>query len=150
MGGVSGKTAASPLSLMSVFKEACPIYMSFGMTYEQFWDGDVEMHLMYRKAMRQRVIAENRMMWLQGMYIYEALLDVARYNKAFSKAKPAPYRDTPYDLFAEERLREERRKQKEQYENIRDKVYAFAKAFNEKRHEKETEIKEGVDDIGRS
>lgn len=150
MGGVSGKTAASPLSLMSVYKEACPIYMSFGMTYEQFWDGDVEMHLMYRKAMRQRVIAENRMMWLQGMYIYEALLDVARYNKAFSKAKPAPYRDTPYDLFEEERLREERRKQKAQYENIRDKVYAFAKAFNEKRHEKETEIKEGVDDIGRS
>ena len=150
MGGVSGKTAASPLSLMSVFKEACPVYMSFGMTYDQFWDGDVEMHMMYRKAMRQKVIAQNRMMWLQGMYIYEALLDVARYSKAFSKAKPAPYRDAPYDLFADERRRKEEREKRERYENIKDKVRAFAKAFNEKRHEKESDIKEGVDEIGRS
>lgn len=124
--------------------------MSFGMTYQEFWDGDVKAHKMYRLAKREKVIAENRMMWLQGMYFYEALLDAGRYIKAFSKSKPAPYPDKPYDLFAEERRRREEKEQRERYERIKEKVNAFAKAFNEKRHENETVINEGVDDIGRS
>lgn len=147
MGGVSGKTAASPLSLMSVFEEACPIYMSFGMSYQDYWDGDVLAHRMYRKAKRERVLAENRMMWLQGMYFYEALLDAGRYIKAFSKSKPAPYPDKPYDLFAEERRRRELKEQREKYEHIRNKVALFAKAFNERR--KESEINKGVDEDAR-
>lgn len=139
-------SAASPLSLTAAFREACPIYMSFGMTYEQYWDGDVFAHQMYRKAMKQKTIAENKMLWLQGMYIYEALLDVGRYTKAFSKAKPMPYPKEPYDLFAEEKRRREEREQKERYERIKQKVHDFAKAFNEKRHN--TDNKEVDDDAG--
>ena len=144
MGDVGGLAAASPLSLTAVFEEVCPIYMSFGMTYEQFWDGDVSAHKMYRKAMRQRVIAQNRMLWIQGMYIYDALLGVGRFTKAFSKAKPAPYPSEPYDLFAEEKRRREEREQKERYERIRSKVQSFAKTFNEKRQniEKNMEVNE--------
>lgn len=115
--------------------------MSFGMTYNDFWDGDISAHKMYKRARKQSVIDENRMLWLQGMYIYEALLDVARYNKAFSKAKPAPYPSEPYDLFAEEKRRREEREQRERYERVKDKVRAFAKAFNEK--QKNSEINDG-------
>lgn len=147
MGGVSGKTAASPLSLMTVFEDACPIYMSFGMSYQDYWDGDIAMHRMYREANKQKMLVENRMLWLQGMYFYEALLDAGRYIKAFSKSKPAPYPDKPYDLFAEERRRRELKEQREKYEHIRNKVALFAKAFNEKR--KESEINKGVDEDAR-
>lgn len=143
MGDVGGLAAASPLSLMSAFKEVCPVYMSYGMTYEQFWDGDTDMHPMYRRAVKQSMIHQNRMMWLQGMYIYEALLSVGKYTKAFSKSKPAPYPDKPYDLFEEERKLREKKEQLERYEHIKEKVQAFAKAFNEKR--KESEMK-GVED----
>lgn len=147
MGGVSGKTAASPLSLMSVFEDACPVYMSFGMSYQDYWDGDVSAHRMYREAHKQKIVDQNRMLWLQGMYFYEALLDAGRYIKAFSKSKPAPYPDKPYDLFAEERRRRELKEQRERYEHIRNKVALFAKAFNEKR--KESEINKGVDEDAR-
>ena len=146
MGDVGGTAAASPLSLMSVFEEACPAYMSFGMTYHDYWDGDVKAHKMYRLAKRESVIADNRMAWLQGMYFYEALLDAGKYIKAFSKSKPVPYPDKPYDLFAEERRRREEREQRERYEHIKDKVASFAKAFNEKR--KELEEKGVEDDAG--
>ena len=69
------------------------------------------------------------------MYIYEALLAVGRYTKAFSKAKPAPYREEPYDLFEEERKEREERERRERYFRMRDKLASFAKAYNEKRQE---------------
>ena len=116
--------------------------MSFGMSYDQFWDGDVFAHRMYRKAIRQKVIADNRMLWLQGMYIYEALLDVGRYTKAFSKAKPMPYPKEPYDLFAEEKRRRAEREQRERYERIKSKIQSFAKAQKDK---KNNEISKEVD-----
>ncbi len=143
-GGASGKTAAPPLSLKAVFEEACPHYMSYGMTYEQFWDGDVCAHKAYRKAQRLRIIENNTNAWIQGLYFYEALLDVGQYTKAFSKSKPRPYRDAPIDLFEKERREREEREQRERYKKMRDKVESFAKAYNKKRHE--SKMKEGVDD----
>ena len=147
MGEVGGKNAASPLSLMTVFEEACPQYMAFGMTYEQYWDGDTSAHKMFMKAEKQRTSKANRMAWLQGLYIYEALIDVTPYLKAFSKSKPKPYAQEPYDIFADEAKRRKEREEKERYEKMRQKVADFAKAFNEKR--KESEMK-GVEDDGRS
>ena len=92
--------------------------------------------------MRQKTIAENRMLWLQGMYVYEALLNAGRYIKAFSKSKPLPYPSEPYDLFAEEKRRREEREQRERYERIKSKIQSFAKAQKEK---KNNEISKEVD-----
>ena len=146
-GRVGGKIAALPLSLTAIFEDACPHYLAMGMTYEQYWDGDVCAHRAYREAKRIRTLERNRDMWLQGMYIYEALLDVAQYNKAFSKSKPRPYRDAPYDLFEAERKEREEREQRERYMRIKAKMEMFAKRLNEKRHESMS--KEGVDEDAR-
>ena len=146
-GRVGGKIAALPLSLMSVFENACPHYLAMGMTYEQYWDGDVCAHKAFREAKRIKLNEENRNMWLQGMYIYEALLDVGQYTKAFSKSKPRPYRDAPYDLFEQERKEREERERMERYYRMKAKMELFAKRLNEKRHE--TNVKEEVDDNAR-
>lgn len=143
MGDVGGLAAASPLSLMSVFEEVCPQYMAMGMSYEQFWDGDVSAHRMFAKAEKQRLLKANRMAWLQGLYIYEALIEVTPYLKAFSKGKPKPYTEEPHDIFADEAKKRKEREDKERYEKMRQKVADFAKSFNEKR--KENEMK-GVED----
>lgn len=124
---------------MDVFERACPFYLKIGMTYDQFWDGDVSAHKAYLKAEKLRVKDMNRMLWLQGMYVYEAVGDLAPYFKAFSKARPKPYPDKPYDLFDEDRKRREEEEARKRYEHIRDKVAAFAKAFNEKRKEREVD-----------
>jgi hypothetical protein len=147
MGRVGGKNAALPLSLMSASAKACPHYLAMGMTYEQFWDGDVTAHKAFREAEKIRLQRNNQMLWLQGAYIYEALLDVTPYLKAFSKGRPKPYAKEPYDLFKEQREEREAREERERYERIKANVAAFAKAQKEKR-EKESEKQEVDDNAG--
>lgn len=143
-GRVGGTVASLPLSLMSVFASACPHYIAMGMTYEQFWDGDVCAHKAYREAKKLQISETNRNMWLQGLYFYEALLDVGQYTKAFSKAKPKPYRDAPIDLFEKDRKEREERENKERYDRMREKMEMFAKRNNERR--KKSNMKEEVVD----
>ncbi len=118
---------------MSVFEKACPYYLAYGMTYEQFWDGDVSAHKAFREAHKLILAEKNQMAWLQGMYVYEALLDITPYLKAFSKARPHPYAKEPYDLFKEQREAREEREARERYERIKAGVAAFAKAQKERR-----------------
>ena len=139
MGGAGGKNAAPPLSLIEVFERALPNYLAFGMSYEQFWDGDVSAHKAFREAYRIRLRERNQLAWLQGMYIYEAIADLAPVLKAFAKGRARPYCKEPYPLFEDDKRRSEEEEQKERYEKMREKVAAFAKAFNEKK-QKEREV----------
>ena len=144
MGRVVGKTDTLPLSLMSVFREACPTYMSFGMTYEEYWDGDVFAHKAYREAEKLKLQKQNQFAWLQGMYIYQAIGALSPALRAFSKGKVKPYMDEPIELFEKERKEREEREAKERYERIKRKVAEFARAQQERRKQ-EVENK-GVED----
>ena len=136
--GEEGGHAASPLSLREAFEKACPVYMSYGMSYEDFWHGDVRAHRMYREAHKQIVTEQNLMSWLTGRYVYDALCAVAPILSMRSKAtKPNDYLKNPYDLFEEDRIRREENERKKRYEHIKAKVAAFAKAHNEKNQRKE-------------
>nr|DAU28897.1 MAG TPA: hypothetical protein [Caudoviricetes sp.] len=70
------------------------------MTWEQYWYGDVWMVEAYRQADKQRLERENMMLWLQGLYNYEALCDASPIFRDFAKngTKPVPYRTEPYPL----------------------------------------------------
>ena len=73
--------------------------MAYGMTYEQFWDGDPWMVRAYKKADEIKQERENQAAWLQGLYVYEAIADMAPILHPFSKAKkPHPYPSEPYEL----------------------------------------------------
>ena len=91
------------------FYELFPYYMSIGMTPEQYWDGDSTLAKYYRKAEELRNERRNQELWLQGMYIYEALCDVAPVLHAFAKkgTKPIPYSSKPYAI-TEKQVRQER------------------------------------------
>lgn len=127
---------------MDIFTEALPYYLKIGMTYEQYWDGDVSAHRAYRKADRLRMNDANQLAWLQGAYFYEALMDAAPAIKAFCKQRAHPYRKEPYDIDAAEKKRREEREQRKRYNRIKEKVAAFAKAFNEKQNTTTPERKE--------
>ena len=75
------------------------------MSPEQYWDGDAMLAKYYRKADELKQSRKNQELWLQGMYIYEALCDVSPVMNAFAKkgTKPAPYPDRPYPLSTNER-----------------------------------------------
>lgn len=86
--------------------------MSIGMTYDEFWHGDVSMVKAYRQADELRLKQKNHELWLQGMYVYEALCDASPLFKFTMKkgtVKPEPYAKEPYPITAlEVREREER------------------------------------------
>ena len=86
--------------------------MSIGMTYDEFWNQDVRLVEVYRKAAELRDKRRNQELWLQGMYIYEALCDASplfRFSMKKGTVKPEPYVKEPYPITASEvKAREER------------------------------------------
>ena len=91
------------------FYEVFSYYLSIGMTPEQFWDGDCTWVKYYRQADELRSERRNQELWLQGMYIYEAICDVSPILHAFAKkgAKPHPYPSKPYAI-SEKQIKQER------------------------------------------
>lgn len=118
------------------------------MTYEQYWNEDCCLVKYYRDAFRLRRDRDNERMWLQGMYIYEALCDVSPVLRAFAKkgAKPIEYSTQPYAITKEEIERRRAEKEKAKYEQIKAKTNAFAIKFNALMAQK----KEVEDDGGNS
>ena len=96
------------LTYTEQFYEVFPYYLSIGMTPEQFWDGDPWLTRYYRKADELSVERRNQELWLQGLYIYEALCDVAPILQAMAKkgTKPREYSKQPYSITENQRKRE--------------------------------------------
>ena len=71
------------------------------MSYEQFWEQDVELVRFYREAWRLKREMRNQELWLQGAYVYEAIMDAAPALHAFAKkgTKALPYRSEPFELY---------------------------------------------------
>ncbi len=71
-----------PLSYTEILQQACPIYMNYGMTYEQFWYDDVNKAPAYAAAHKLRMKSElendNFKMWLQGVYVDAACQNLAQ------------------------------------------------------------------------
>ena len=108
-GGSERGSSAPSFTYTEKFYELFPYYLSIGMTAEQYWDGDCTLPKYYRKADELRKERLNEELWLQGMYIYEALCDVSPVLHAFAKkgTKPQPYSEKPYAITQSQRRREE-------------------------------------------
>lgn len=122
-----GQSAPFSNSYTTQFYDQFPYYLSIGMTPEQYWDGDSMLAKYYREADELRRKRRNEELWLQGMYIYEALCDVSPVLRAFAKrgTKPVPYADHPYAITV--RDREEEKKLEEKREREKAKRYMEAK-----------------------
>lgn len=133
-----GQSAPFSNSYASMFYDQFPYYLSIGMTPEQYWDGDPMLAKYYRKADELSRKRRNEELWLQGMYIYEALCDVSPIFHAFAKrgTKPNPYTDHPYaltrhDMAEEQKMREKREREKAR-RYMEAKMAAVNKRFNSK------------------
>ena len=90
---------ASPPSYTEIFERQFPFYLSIGMTYDQYWNDDCLLVKYYRKAHELANDRRNQELWLQGMYIYDALCCTA---PVLHGAKPTPYPEKPYPITREE------------------------------------------------
>ena len=100
------------------FYEVFPYYLSIGMSADDFWNGDPTLAKYYRRADEIRKERENERLWLQGMYVYEAISDLAPILHAFAKrgTHAKPYPSEPYSLTRKERKEADERKAKQVYD----------------------------------
>lgn len=70
------------------------------MTPEQYWEQDSDLVRYYRRAHEIRLEEQNYQAWLQGMYVYEAIADIAPILHAFAKrgTKARKYSEKPYEF----------------------------------------------------
>lgn len=129
-----GKSANGfvPSSLTEQFYEHLPFYLSIGMTYEQYWDGDCLLTRYYRKAHQMKQKRRNQELWVQGAYIYEAIIDIAPVLHAFAKkgVKPLPYVSEPFPLTQKEVMERRKQEEKIKYNKQKAKIAAWAAKTN--------------------
>lgn len=78
----------------SLFAYHFPYYLASGMTYSQYWLEDYTLVIPYREAEKIRTQKKNQELWLQGMYVLEAI--------ATANNKDYKYPKEPYPLDAQE------------------------------------------------
>ncbi len=84
--------------------------MAMGMSYDEYWNMDPWLVVAYRKAHKMRVEQRNWEMWMQGAYVYDALLRVApvfRMSMSKERVEPEKYVDAPYPLTQKEAMERE-------------------------------------------
>lgn len=103
-----------PDTLGELFMNLCPHYMSMGMTYDEYWNRNTKVHRAYREAWEQKKAFINWRMWMQGAYVYDALLKASPVLRGTGsgKVEPGKYPEEPYPLTGKEaREREEAKRQ---------------------------------------
>ena len=135
------KSSALPFTYTEKFYELFPYYLAIGMTYDQYWNDDPTLVKYYRNAAELQKERRNEELWLQGMYIYEALCDVAPVLNANAKkgTKPHPYSEKPYAITVSQRKQEA----EEHARKVAEKGKRFMEAVmlaNNKRFEGENSI----------
>ena len=126
------------LSYSEKFEELCGYYLSLGMTYEEYWEGDPEMTEHYREKHRCEMEQRNTELWLMGVYIYEALMDVSPLINIFDKRRKAiPYRTEPYPITKQAAEKQKEREEKQKMKNGLDAMNAIMAGINAKFRKKE-------------
>lgn len=105
-------------SLSELYNELCPMYMSMGMRYEEFWDGPAEMVIAYRQAYEQSRRLMNFNAWLIGSYVQEAFAVV--YHNAWAKkgSDTISYPSKPHPLTEEDARKEREEEQRLKMEKL--------------------------------
>lgn len=116
-----GAVPQQPLSLTETFNKAFPIYLAMGMSSAEFWEQDPALVIAYREAHHLKFEEQNRLAWLQGRYIYDALCAVSPIFHDFARAgtKAAPYYDEPIKFYRNEQERIEAENEKLRQETFR-------------------------------
>ena len=80
--------------MSDMLDRVCAYYMAIGVSFDEFWNGDYT-QLKYRiEANRLMLEERNREMWIQGMYVYDAVT-TAMYNVNRGKKPQKEYMDKP-------------------------------------------------------
>ena len=107
--------------------------MSIGMSYDEFWNGDVSAVKAYRVAYELRDKRRNEELWLQGRYIYDALCCASPLFRFSTKPVTAePYIKEPYPVAASEVREREEREAREREEQFKAQFAMYVESMQSK------------------
>ena len=121
------------VSYSEIFEKNFPLYLSIGMTYDQYWNDDCQLTRYYLKAFKlkqeREISNDNYKLWLQGLYIYEAICDVSPILHAFAPkgTRVIPYRSKPIPITQKEIEEQEQQDRNERLLLMKQKLIASCK-----------------------
>lgn len=119
------------MSYHEICENLCPDYLAMGMTLDEYWNGDPEYAVFVRKSFQLKQKQTNYQLWLQGAYIYEALLDVSpMFHDLIKDPKPIPYAKEPYALTETDKQERERNEAEEQDKKNQATIRAWVERVN--------------------
>lgn len=101
-----------------IFLELEPLYLSFGMSRDEYWNGDPKIASAYRKADDIRRHRENAAAWRQGQYFLSALNTALSALFAKNSSQIPPYVEEPLPLTEKEAEEQEQRRQQKLQEEM--------------------------------
>ena len=114
--------------------------MAMGMTYYDYWDGEAGMCKAFREAYRMERQKANEDAWLNGYYVYNALISASPlFRDLLKDHKPEKYLEKPIPFFdvdtmsKEEKSRKERERDRDVQTNIRSMINRFNSAKKKKK-----------------
>ena len=136
---VSRETKQVEHTYTEIMEAHCPLYLDAGMSYSDYWDGETEMVIPYRRLLERKREWQNQMLWLQGRYIYDALTAVMPALSIKSKStKIEPYIEEPYPITRKMEKEREEEKQRKQFEKGIAYMKSFTEVFNKRFKAKES------------
>lgn len=106
--------------------------MAIGMSYDEFWNQDVSIARVYLKADEIRRRRQNEALWLQGLYVRDALCCSVVNMFSDKNAQKFEYPAEPYPI-TEQQIRErEEQKRRQMVERIKAEFEAFAEGMRNK------------------
>ena len=89
-----------------IFDECFPYYLSIGMSYAEYWEGDADLPQYYRKAVKMRQTRDNEQAWMHGLYVYDAVMSALTHLSP-KQSSHKDYATKPYS-FGEKEIEQER------------------------------------------
>lgn len=104
-----------PFSFTRIFEYCFPYFLSWGMSYEQFWNGEPSLVKYYLKARELKVQEDNTNAWLQGIYFTQALNSALSNVFAEKKSDRVQYFEKPIAVTKEQIEIERAKKEEEEF-----------------------------------
>lgn len=135
--GGSSDDGESPFLVAQMLEDCFPYYLSLGMSYDEYWYGDPNLVVAYRKAEEIRSHRRNWEMWMNGRYTYDAIMRLVPSLNMWKPKEPIDYIEEPYPLTRKEYEERMQREEKRKQEEMREKLKAFAMRQNAKKKEEQ-------------
>ena len=84
--------------MAKLFWDAYPAYLNMGMSSDEYWDGDAQACVAYRKAYDHALEMQDAMLWRQGLYFYHAMCSAAPYFNSIKPKRPEKYLEKPFGM----------------------------------------------------